>query len=234
MNDPYAVLGIAPGADDETIKKAYRQKCKQYHPDLHPDDPAAEDRFKEVQAAYTEIMRRKDGGGSYAGAGAGPGGQPGYGGAYGSPFGFGYGPFGFGYGFGGGQRTYAESSPELQGAANYIRSGYYREALNVLDAMPQAERTARWHYYAALACSGLGNNLRALEEARAAAAREPGNYQYQDLVDRLQNPGRAYNVNRAQRAQPGPPAGSCLSWWWYIMLCNILSMCCCRGGFLWC
>ena len=41
MTDPYSVLGITPGADDETIKKAYRQKCKQYHPDLHPDDPAA-------------------------------------------------------------------------------------------------------------------------------------------------------------------------------------------------
>ena len=61
MTDPYSVLGITPGADDETIKKAYRQKCKQYHPDLHPDDPAAEEHFKEVQAAYSEIMRIKQG-----------------------------------------------------------------------------------------------------------------------------------------------------------------------------
>ena len=43
MNDPYSVLGITPGANEETIKKAYRQKCKQYHPDLHPDDPTCED-----------------------------------------------------------------------------------------------------------------------------------------------------------------------------------------------
>ena len=50
MNDPYSVLGITPGADEETIKKAYRQKCKQYHPDLHPDDPTCEDKFKDVQA----------------------------------------------------------------------------------------------------------------------------------------------------------------------------------------
>ena len=63
MTDPYSVLGISPGADDETLKKAYRQKCKQYHPDLHPDDPDAEEHFKEVQAAYSEIMRRKQGGG---------------------------------------------------------------------------------------------------------------------------------------------------------------------------
>ena len=53
MTDPYSVLGIQPGADEETIKKAYRQKCKQYHPDLHPNDPTAEDKFKEVQAPFT-------------------------------------------------------------------------------------------------------------------------------------------------------------------------------------
>ena len=51
MTDPYSVLGITPSADDETIKKAYRKKCKEYHPDLHPDDPSAEEHFKEVQAA---------------------------------------------------------------------------------------------------------------------------------------------------------------------------------------
>ena len=46
MTDPYSVLGITPSADDETIKKAYRKKCKEYHPDLHPDDPSAEEQFK--------------------------------------------------------------------------------------------------------------------------------------------------------------------------------------------
>lgn len=59
MNDPYSVLGITPGADEETIKRAYRQKCKQYHPDLHPDDPTCEDKFKDVQAAYSEVMRMR-------------------------------------------------------------------------------------------------------------------------------------------------------------------------------
>ena len=63
MTDPYSVLGIQPGADEETIKKAYRQKCKQYHPDLHPNDPTCEDKFKEVQAAYSEVMRQRAGGG---------------------------------------------------------------------------------------------------------------------------------------------------------------------------
>lgn len=242
MSDPYAVLGIAPGADEETVKKAYRQKCKQYHPDLHPNDPAAEEKFKEVQAAYSAIMRPHTssgyaGGGSYSSAGGYAGGGQQYQNPFGG-YGFGgFGPFGFGFGPGfGGQRTYSESSPELQAAGNYIRSGYYREALNVLDNMPQNQRTARWHYYAALACNGLGDNLRALDEARAAAEMEPGNYQYQNLLTRLQNPGQAYAAGRRGYAQPGAPGSSCMSLWLYMMLCNVLSLCCCggRGGFFCC
>ena len=88
MTDPYSVLGITPGADDETIKKAYRQKCKQYHPDLHPDDPAAEEHFKEVQAAYSEIMRIKQGGGTaYRQSGQTYGQSNGYSQQYQDPFG---------------------------------------------------------------------------------------------------------------------------------------------------
>ena len=57
--DYYEVLEVTKTATVEEIKKAYRKKCKEYHPDLHPDDPSAEEHFKEVQAAYSEIMRIK-------------------------------------------------------------------------------------------------------------------------------------------------------------------------------
>lgn len=52
MRDPYEVLGVAKGADIKDIKKAYRKLARTLHPDLHPGDKAAEDRFKEVAAAY--------------------------------------------------------------------------------------------------------------------------------------------------------------------------------------
>ena len=50
--DYYDILGIAKDADDETIKKAFRRLARELHPDVNPDDPTAEERFKEVAEAY--------------------------------------------------------------------------------------------------------------------------------------------------------------------------------------
>ena len=61
MRDPYEVLGVSRGASDDEIKKAYRAKCKRWHPDLNPNDPTAEEHFKEVQAAYDAITKGEAG-----------------------------------------------------------------------------------------------------------------------------------------------------------------------------
>lgn len=50
--DYYEVLGVERGADDASIKKAYRQLAKKYHPDMNPGDAEAEKRFKEASEAY--------------------------------------------------------------------------------------------------------------------------------------------------------------------------------------
>lgn len=52
MPDPYDVLGVKRDASGEEIKQAYRRLAKKLHPDLNPDDAEAQDRFKEVNAAY--------------------------------------------------------------------------------------------------------------------------------------------------------------------------------------
>src|SRR5690606_18400229 len=57
--DFYEILGVPRGADQDTIKKAYRKLALQYHPDRNPGDKAAEERFKEAATAY-EVLSDPD------------------------------------------------------------------------------------------------------------------------------------------------------------------------------
>jgi molecular chaperone DnaJ len=78
VKDPYKTLGVDRKASDEEIKRAYRKLARRYHPDRNPDDKAAEERFKEVQEAYSVLSdseKRKayDSGGGIFGGGFDPG-----------------------------------------------------------------------------------------------------------------------------------------------------------------
>ena len=81
MNDPYAVLGVSRNATDEEIKKAYRELAKKYHPDVNPGDKNAEQKMKEINAAYDAIKNGDTGPAGYGSAGqsAGYGGYGSYG-----------------------------------------------------------------------------------------------------------------------------------------------------------
>ena len=66
--DPYSVLGVSRDASEEEIKKAYKALSRKYHPDANINNPnrdQAEEKFKEIQAAYQQIMKERTEGYSY-------------------------------------------------------------------------------------------------------------------------------------------------------------------------
>lgn len=77
--NPYSVLGVSPNASDEEIKTAYRNLARKYHPDKYADSDLkeiADEKMKEVNAAYEEIQRmrsgsRSSGSSSYGGSSSG-------------------------------------------------------------------------------------------------------------------------------------------------------------------
>lgn len=111
--DYYEVLGVDKSASEDEIKKAYRKKAKEYHPDLHPGDAEAEAKFKEANEAYEVLSdsQKKARYDKFGHAGVDPNYGAGGGGAYGGGFGggFDFGDLGdifgsfFGGGFGGRQ-----------------------------------------------------------------------------------------------------------------------------------
>lgn len=234
MYDPYSVLGVSRDASSEEIKKAYRALSRKYHPDANQNNPnkaAAEEKFKEIQAAYQQIMKERESGstGSYGQAGGG------YGGGYGGGFG-GYGGFG-GFGgfgnFGGYSRQQSSGGDEysnyMNAAANYINSGHYKEALNVLNSV--RDRSARWYYFSALANRGLGNNVAALDYAKQAAQMEPGNSEYQLFLRQLEGGGSWYEQMRTPYGSPMSDTGN---WCMKMLLLNLFCNLCCGGGGLFC
>ncbi len=244
MKDPYEVLGVQRGASDDEIKKAYRAKCKRWHPDLNPNDPTAEEHFKEVQEAYDAITNgtANTAGGAYGQPSGGYGYQQTYGQSYGQSYGQGYGqqsygdfsgfgfdPFGFGFGFGfdgtgaQGASYSGTDSPELQAARNFIANQRYAEARRVLDGI--SARNARWYYLSSLAHQGQGNAINALQDARMAVQMEPGNTEYRMHLSRMQNPGQTYRTYTAHN-----DGSSMMRWCWNMILLNLFCTLCGRFG----
>ena len=147
--DYYEVLGVDKGADDATIKKAYRKLAMKYHPDRNPDNREAEEKFKEIGEAY-EVLSDADkraaydrmGHEAFKNGGMNGAGGGGFGGftdpmdIFAQMFGGGFGGFG---GFGGGRRRQAD--PRQPGAdLRYDLDITLEEAAHGCDKTLEIER----------------------------------------------------------------------------------------------
>ena len=95
MNNPYEVLGVSRDASEDEIKKAYRALSRKYHPDANVNNPnkaQAEEKFKQIQEAYQQIVKERTEGFGNTGYGNSGYGNTGYG------RGTGYGNAGYGQG----------------------------------------------------------------------------------------------------------------------------------------
>lgn len=187
FDDPYRILGLTPEASDEEVKQAYRRLAKKYHPDMNPGDEHAAKMMNEINAAYDQIKNppKHAGGGNY------------------DPF---HGWHQTDYGNAG-----QSQSTEFRAARNYIQMRYYQEALNVLNKMSSADRTAEWYFLSAIANTNIGNRVLGYEQINQACRMEPDNMQYQQMKSRIEHFGEAYSNHQGAYHFGGfDPCKTCL------------------------
>lgn len=216
MTDPYQVLGVSRDASTEEIKKAYRTLSRKYHPDANINNPnkaEAEEKFKQVQQAYKQIMEEKENGtSSYSSQGS-------YGGSYGSG--------GYGGNYGGYNYGSSTEDAELRAAANYLNNMRYQEAMRVLNNI--SRHNAQWYYLHAIANAGLGNNISAVQDAQTAVNMEADNMQYRQLLSQLQGGGQWY-TDMGQGYGYERAGGDMGKWCCECLAINAMCNCCCYGG----
>lgn len=216
MTDPYQVLGVSRDASTEEIKKAYRTLSRKYHPDANINNPnkaEAEEKFKQVQQAYKQIMEEKENGtSSYSSQGS-------YGGSYGNG--------GYGGNYGGYNYGSSTEDAELRAAANYLNNMRYQEAMRVLNNI--SRHNAQWYYLHAIANAGLGNNISAVQDAQTAVNMEPDNMQYRQLLSQLQGGGQWY-TDMGQGYGYERTGGDMGKWCCECLAINAMCNCCCYGG----
>jgi len=172
MNDPYQTLGVSESASDEEIKKAYRELARKYHPDNYHDNPLADlaqEKMKEINAAYEEITRRRAGGSSGGGYHAG----------YGQPS--------------GGYRSYSGYSSSGSSVLQQVRIAIQSGDLSRAEALlaNYSDHNAEWHFLRGAVCYRRGWVDEAKRNYQTACQMDPGNAEYRQALDFMNNGTRS-------------------------------------------
>lgn len=203
--NPYQVLGVSPGDDDEKIKQAYRELARKYHPDRYTNTDLAElagEKMKEINAAYEEIQQLRAAGNAGTSSSAGRGG-------YGTG---GYGTGGTNTGTGNGGYTYnagsyragqysEEARQRFTLIRNCINSGNITEAERLLSETPDADRGAEWFFLTGCVQLRKGFYVDAQNSFDTAYRMEPTNNEYwtfkENMRARTKDFGGGYQTGKS-------------------------------------
>ena len=220
MKDQYQILGVSENASDEEIKKAYRELARKYHPDNYHDNPLADlaqEKMKEINAAYEQITKERASGKRGSGSGGASYGASGYGG---------YGGY-QGYGGYGGSQSYSGQSSVLQQARIAINTGNISRAEALLANY--SDHNAEWNFLKGAVCYRRGWLDEALRYYRTACQMDPGNLEYQRALDYMENgPRQAYTPGGTTFGTDLCGSNLCLPMCCLWSLCSgSVPICCC-------
>ena len=212
MKDPYQVLGVPETATDEEIKKAYRDLARKYHPDNYHDNPLADlaqEKMKDINAAYEQITRERSGRGSGSGS---------YGSAYGSG--------GTAYP----RQQYSSQSSSGSSVLQQVRLAINSGNLSRAEALlaNYADHNAEWNFLKGAVCYRRGWMDEAKRYYQTACQMDPGNAEYRSALDFMENAGQtAYRPNGGTFGTEFCGGNPCLTLCCLYTLCN-------GGGYFFC
>lgn len=216
MNNSYETLGVNQSFTDDQIKEAYRDLAKKYHPDNYNDSPLrefADEKMREINAAYDDIMNSRRDGSKAANQ------------SYTDPY---------------ADSKASSAKSNFADIRMLIQTKRITEADELLDGIPIGQRNGEWYFLKGSVYYSRGWLDDALNNFQSACRLEPNNAEFRAALNRMgyQQQGNMGGYNRGQYRQPmmgGGPTRGCSA----CDVCQglICADCCCEcmgGDFLSC
>lgn len=163
--NPYEVLGVPENADDATVKKAYRELVKKYHPDNFKDNPLADlanEKLQEVNEAYDMITKARTSGGSSYSSGSSYSGSSSYG-----------------------------ANSKFEYVRNLIQQRRFADADAELNRTN--DQSAEWHFLKGCVCVSRGWHFEGIQHLQTAVNMDPTNPEYRNMLNNINMRRTTYN-----------------------------------------
>ena len=161
----YEVLGVPENADDATVKKAYRELVKKYHPDNFKDNPLADlanEKLQEVNEAYDMITKGRTSGGSSYSSGSSYSGSSSYG-----------------------------ANSKFAYVRNLIQQRRFADADAELNRTN--DQSAEWHFLKGCVCVSRGWHFEGIQHLQTAVNMDPTNPEYRNMLNNINMRRTTYN-----------------------------------------